>query len=80
MEDQISIGARRGATRDGVNSSFPSALEVPLPDLSTQIRVVAELRSRMEQAKGLQEGARVELAAVRGLPAALLRRAFRGEL
>lgn len=55
-------------------------LEVVLPDIAEQQRIVTRLEEQMAEAQQLREALEAELAAINALPAALLRRAFRGEL
>jgi len=56
------------------------ALEVPLPPLETQHRIVAELNAKLEATQALIRSLEAQLEAIRALPAAILRRAFSGEL
>lgn len=70
----------RGSTRDGVNSTILADLEVPVPSLPDQVRVVAELESRIKGVRRLEEQALVQRELTEHLPAALLRRAFEGGL
>jgi len=56
------------------------AEHIPLPDLETQRRTVAELNSKTEATKQLVRHLEAQLEAIRALPAAILRRAFSGEL
>ena len=53
---------------------------IPLPPLSEQKRIVAILNEQMNTIEQVRHAAEVELAAINALPAALLRRAFAGEL
>ncbi|OQB40395.1 MAG: Type-1 restriction enzyme EcoKI specificity protein [Candidatus Latescibacteria bacterium ADurb.Bin168] len=56
------------------------ALPIPLPPLSEQKRIVAILTEQMAAAERVRAAAEAELATIEALPAALLRRAFNGEL
>ena len=53
---------------------------IPLPPLSVQRRIAAQLSEQMTAAERLRRALEEQLEAVNRLPAALLRRAFRGEL
>jgi type I restriction enzyme, S subunit len=55
-------------------------LEIPLPPVEEQRRVVAVLNEKMVEAERVRKGAGDQIAAINALPAALLRRAFAGEL
>jgi type I restriction enzyme S subunit len=57
-----------------------TALDVPVPTLADQQRVVAILRQQMAEAERVLKVVEEELAAISALPAALLRRAFSGAL
>jgi type I restriction enzyme S subunit len=50
------------------------------PDLETQHRIVAELNAKLEATQALIRSLEAQLEAIRALPAAILRRAFSGEL
>lgn len=55
-------------------------LTVPLPPLPEQQRIAAILTAQMSAVDQAREAAAAELASINALPAALLRRAFSGEL
>lgn len=55
-------------------------LDIPLPPLAEQRRIAAALNDRMAAVKRARKAAEEELEAIKRLPAALLRRAFAGEL
>jgi type I restriction enzyme S subunit len=55
-------------------------LEIPLPPLAEQRRIAAVLREQMAAVEKARAAAQAELAAINALPAALLRRAFNGEI
>ncbi|WP_081698387.1 restriction endonuclease subunit S [Meiothermus taiwanensis] len=50
------------------------------PNLETQHRIVAELNAKLEATQALIRSLEAQLEAIRALPAAILRRAFSGEL
>lgn len=55
-------------------------LEIPLPPLPEQRRIVDVLQEQMAAVECARTAAEAELEAINALPAALLRRAFAGEL
>ena len=55
-------------------------LELPVPPLADQRRIAAQLSTQMASAERLRQTLAEQLAAINQLPAALLRRAFSGEL
>jgi len=55
-------------------------LAVPLPPLSEQERIAGVLREQMAAVEKARAAAEEELATINALPAALLRRAFNGEI
>jgi type I restriction enzyme, S subunit len=71
-------GFARGAAQPNVNATLLGQIKLPLPPLSDQRRIAADLAARLAGAERLAEGLRAELAAIEALPAALLRAAFQG--
>ena len=63
-----------------VPSDFLFALEIPLVPLPEQRRIVAILNEQMAEAERARKSIEEELDTINKLPAALLRRAFNGEL
>jgi type I restriction enzyme S subunit len=57
-----------------------ATLEVPCPPISAQMKLVAELSRGMQIQKAVFSALREESRAISSLPAALLRRAFSGEM
>jgi type I restriction enzyme S subunit len=55
-------------------------LDIPLPPLMEQKRIAATLRKQMAVVDKARKAAEEELETINALPAALLRRAFNGEL
>jgi len=53
---------------------------IPVPDLDDQRRVASQLSAQMTSAERLRQTLAEQLDAIKQLPAALLRRAFRGKL
>ena len=56
------------------------AQRVPIPEFSEQETVVGSLNEQMASAEKVRHAIEEELDAINKLPAALLRRAFNGEL
>jgi len=63
-----------------IRQSLVASLEIPLPPLSEQRRIAGILREQMAAVERARAAAEAELEAIEALPAALLRRAFSGEL
>jgi len=57
-----------------------AALKIPLPPLSEQKRIAAVLNEQMTVVEKARSAAEEELSTITALPAALLRRAFNGEI
>jgi len=79
IQEQI-FGQVRGATRPGYNTTLLGNVELPVPPLAEQRRIVAELdalQAEVDSLKRLQAETAAELDAL--LPA-ILDRAFKGEL
>ena len=70
----------RGATRPRVNLEMLRQLVVPVPSLAVQRELLAALHGRSARALMMQAAGDHQLRAIAALPAALLRRAFSGEL
>lgn len=76
----IEARARTSAGIHKINQANLSDVSIPLPPLGEQQSIVAMLREQMAVANTAQRAAEEQLAAINALPAALLRRAFSGEL
>lgn len=63
-----------------IRQSEVAALEIPLPPLSEQQRIIAILSEQMAAVERARKGLQGELDTINKLPAALLRRAFNGGL
>lgn len=70
----------RGGNQPNLNGIFLREQEVQLPPLADQRRIASELSSQMSSAERLRQTLAEQLDAINQLPAALLRRAFNGEL
>jgi len=57
-----------------------SSVEIHLPPIAEQERIVRTLKAQVDAAERVRRAVAEELAAINALPAALLRRAFNGEL
>lgn len=77
--EQIRARARGGA-QPNVNATLLGALTLPVPPLVEQQRIVAQVNEQMAQAEKVRRELDDQLTAINALPAALLRRAFSGEL
>ena len=78
IQDQV-FGQVRGATRPGYNTTLLGSVAIPLPPLSEQRRIVAELdalQAEVDALKHLQAATALELDAL--LPS-ILDRAFKGD-
>jgi type I restriction enzyme S subunit len=69
-----------GAVHKTVYMPTVKAFHVCVPDFAEQQRIVATLRQQLAAAERARTGLKEQLDAVNALPAALLRRAFSGEL
>lgn len=63
-----------------LSSSKVASLEVPLPPLPEQQRILADLSAQMTAAEKTRKVLEEQLVAINALPAVLLRQAFSGEL
>ena len=70
----------RGANIQNLRFSQLSKLEIPLPPLDEQRRIAGVLREQMAVVETVRSAAEEELNTINALPAALLRRAFNGEI
>jgi type I restriction enzyme S subunit len=69
-----------GSTFDAIKIDDLESLEIPLPQLPEQKRIAAILKDHMAAVERARAAAEAQLAEINALPAALLRRAFSGEL
>jgi len=69
---------RSGSAQPHVYPKDVSKIKIPLPPLNEQRQIIATLNAKMAIAKQTRAAAEAELEAIEALPAALLRRAFRG--
>jgi len=74
------LDTQAGATRQALTKSLIGSFQVPLPPLPEQQRIAAILRQQMAAVERARKAAEEELETINALPAALLRRAFAGEL
>jgi|GEM_PF-488218 len=63
-----------------IRQSLVASLEIPLPPLPEQRRIAGILKEQMAAVERARAAAEAELEAIEALPAALLRRAFSGEI
>ncbi len=78
--DFYSQNAHRAIGQARLDTKDLSALEIPLPPLSEQRRIAAMLKEKMAAVERLRKALEEQWKAVNKLPAAILRRAFSGEL
>lgn len=69
-----------GATRPRVNTTQIKNIEINLPPLSEQQRIVAEIESRLSQASAAEESIGKALQQAEALRQSILKKAFNGEL
>ena len=69
-----------GSTRAKLNQEIAASIPIPLPPLEEQKRIAAMLNEQTASAEQARKAIEQELDTVNKLPAALLRRAFNGEL
>ncbi|HEY6000547.1 MAG TPA: restriction endonuclease subunit S [bacterium] len=74
------LKAQAGATRQALTKSLIAAFEIPLAPIEDQRRIASGLREQMGTAEAACAAAEAELNTINALPAALLRRAFNGEI
>jgi type I restriction enzyme S subunit len=74
------IGNSRTATMTTMNQGDLAGVDIPLPPLQEQRRAAAHLSGQMAAAEQTRTALEAQLATINALPAALLRRAFNGEL
>lgn len=67
-----------GSTFSAIGQNHLRALEIPLPPLPEQRRIVAALEERLATVARARQAARAQLDAARALPAAYLRAVFEG--
>ena len=70
----------RGSTFGAIKREYLESLENPFPPLSEQKRIAAILNEQLAAAEKTRKALEQQLDAISKLPAALLRRAFSGEL
>jgi type I restriction enzyme S subunit len=76
----VQEGVKKGSTVHSIRSGFLENLTIPLPALVEQRRVVKMLNEQMAGIDQARTALEAQLDAITQLPAALLRRAFSGEL
>ncbi|HON69172.1 MAG TPA: restriction endonuclease subunit S [Phycisphaerae bacterium] len=69
-----------GSTFDAISRGDLEDFRIPLPPLAEQKRIAAILREQMAAVEKARAAAEAQLNAINALPAAVLRRAFNGEL
>jgi len=74
------IRVQRGATIKGLTRDDIELLEVFMPPLPEQNRIVSYLKEKMAQLENLKSAIQNQQSALDALPQSILRKAFRGEL
>jgi type I restriction enzyme S subunit len=72
--------AASGATRQRISRKNLEKVELLIPSLTEQKRIATELKDKITNAEKLKLAIEEQLDAVKALPQAILRKAFRGEL
>jgi type I restriction enzyme S subunit len=72
--------AASGATRQRISRNNLQKIELPIPPLPEQKRIATELKDKMAGAENLKASIEKQLEAIKALPQAILRKAFRSEL
>ncbi|PYN87713.1 MAG: hypothetical protein DMD89_36590 [Candidatus Rokuibacteriota bacterium] len=70
----------RGGSQPNLNGEILRTLEVPLPALPEQLRVVRDTEAGLGHVVTVRRVVKEQMDSIAALPAALLRQAFRGEL
>jgi len=73
-------GDALGSTVPGLGRENIESLEIPMPPLTEQHRIAVTLTAQLDAVERLRQTLQAQLDAINALPAALLRRAFNGEL
>ena len=74
------IDASFGGAQPNISQSIVRSLNIPIPPLPEQKRTAAILKDQMAAVEKARTAAEEELTTINALPAALLRRAFNGEI
>lgn len=70
----------RGTTINGVTKKQLAELEIPIPPLTEQLKIVEELESRLTVCDKLEEDIKFSLARAESLRQSILKQAFEGKL
>jgi len=71
---------RKGSAQPGVNATILATLQIPLPPLAEQRRIVAEVERRLSVVAALEREVEAALARAARLRQSILKRAFEGRL
>jgi type I restriction enzyme S subunit len=74
------VCARRAIGQASLNQTDLGYIPIPIPSLTTQQRIATKLIDQMASAEKLKADIEKQLEAIKALPQAILRKAFRGEL
>lgn len=71
---------KRGGAQPNMNATLLANIVLPLPPISGQQRIVADLKGKMAEVENLESTIQNQQSALNALPQAILRQAFNGEL
>ena len=80
LDGGVAKAAISGSAQPQITGASLSPIEIFVPPIAAQRRIAAQLSSQMSSAERLRQTLTEQLDAINQLPAALLRRAFNGEL
>ena len=78
--EHVLIEKGSGSTFEAINRDDLESLEIPMPDKKEQQRIAKVLKEQMAAVDKAQQAAEAELETINALPAAILRKAFNGEI
>ncbi len=76
----LTRGVKVGATVHSLRSGFLESLEIPVPPLDEQKRLLEVIYEQQTHSVSLRQALTTQLETINALPASLLRQAFSGEL
>ncbi len=80
IQRDVITQSQRSAGQSGVQKEYLEKYVIPLPPMCQQRNIAAQLNEQMVAVEKARAGAEEELNTINALPAALLRRAFNGEI
>jgi len=79
-EELRDLTESRGGNQPNLNGEILRSLEVPVPPIHEQLRIVREAEAGLRHVESMRRLLNEQMDSIATLPAALLRQAFRGEL